>query len=121
MYGVDSEERNQIEKQKLETLDYNRLNQKPLIYGMEEFIKYGHHSNEIIGFTENLNNKINITWNQKEMHFWHKESGKKLRGIKIADMSRSHTTISTISFTHKFRLYLVVTADFRMKTYLWSR
>ena len=48
------------------------------------------------------------------MHFWHKDSGKKQKGVKIADMSRSHTTISTIAFSHKFRLYLVVTADFRM-------
>lgn len=29
-------------------------------------------------------------------------------------MFKSHTTISTITFSHKFRLYLVVTADFRM-------
>ena len=81
---------------------------------MEEYFEYPHHNNEITGFLENLNNNINVTWNPKEMHFWHKEGGKKQRGIKIADMSRSHTTISTITFSHKFRLYLVVTADFRM-------
>ena len=48
------------------------------------------------------------------MHYWNYNSGKRIGSMKIADVSRSHTTISTISFSHKFRLYLVVTADFRM-------
>lgn len=111
---VEQAERARIQKQRQETMDYNRLNQKPLIYGMEEFISYPHHSNEVTGFCENLNNQINVTYNQKEMHFWDRDSGKKQRGIKIAEMSRSHTTVSTISFSHKYRLYLAVTADFRM-------
>ena len=62
----------------------------------------------------NTNNNVLVTWNLKEMQFWCPDTGKKTGALKIADVSRSHTTISTIAFSHKFRLYLVVTADFRM-------
>ena len=48
------------------------------------------------------------------MHYWNQDTGKKIGSMKICDVSRSHTTISTIAFSHKFRLYVVVTADFRM-------
>lgn len=55
-----------------------------------------------------------MTWNLKEVHFWEMNSGKRQGGLKIAEVSRSHTTISTIAFSHRFRLYCIVTADFRL-------
>ncbi len=33
--------------------------------------------------------------------------------MKIFDIAKSHTQITTVSFSHKYRIYLVVTEDFK--------
>lgn len=48
------------------------------------------------------------------MHFWDPSDGTQQGWMKINELTGSHTTISCISFSLKFRLYLIVTADFRM-------
>jgi len=32
----------------------------------------------------------------------------------VIDIAKTHTQITTIAFSHKFRLYMIVTADFKM-------
>lgn len=34
--------------------------------------------------------------------------------LKAFEVAKSHTYITTIAFSHKYRLYLVVTADFKL-------
>lgn len=69
-------------------MDYNRINQKPLMYGLEESLVYKKHQNEATGFIENNNNNIFVTWNSKEVHFWKRNTGTKQKIIKIIDISK---------------------------------
>jgi predicted phosphatase len=57
---------------------------------------------------------VNVTWTQKEVHFWSRKSGKRVGALKVIDIAKTHTQITTIAFSHRFRLYMIVTADFKM-------
>lgn len=90
------------------------MNGPPLLFGVEEkLVQTGNHGSTI-GFVQNFNNQINLTWSTKEIYFWCSKSGKKEGFIKVIELSKTHTTITAITFSHKYRLYLVVTADFKM-------
>lgn len=45
-----------------------------------------------------------MTADEKSVHFWDMQDGRKLRVIYINDLLKSHSTISTVSFSHRFRV-----------------
>ena len=65
-------------------------------------------------FLQNTNNNVNVTWSQKEVHFWDPKSGDRFGAMKVLEIAKAHTQITTMAFSHKFRLYVIVTADFKM-------
>lgn len=62
----------------------------------------------------NNNNNHIVTWSQKELHFWCQKTGKRIGSRKVIDITGIHTQIITVAFSHRWRLYMVVTADFKM-------
>ena len=48
------------------------------------------------------------------MHFWSSTTGKRLGAPKILDIAKAHTQITTVAFSHRFRLYILFTADFKI-------
>ena len=55
--------------------EYMRLHRKSLRFGMEELMDYTAHQGEVKEFVQNLNNNVNATWSQKEVHFWDLKTG----------------------------------------------
>ena len=44
------------------------------------------------------------TADEKSVHFWDMADGRKLKIIYINDLLKSHSTISTVVFSHRFRV-----------------
>ena len=95
-----------------EQAEYARLNKKPLQFGIEEMLNYNGHQAAVKDFVPNLNNQVNVTWSQKEVHFWSSKTGKRIGAPKIVEIAKTHTQITTITFSHRFRMYILFTADF---------
>ena len=112
----DSDEEITDEQRRLmrEHAEYVRLHKKPLQFGIEEISGYVGHHGDVEDFIQNENNNHNVTWSQKEVHFWDNQGGKRIGALKVIDVAKAHTQITTIAFSHKFRLYVVITADFKM-------
>lgn len=110
----DSLEKAEIEKFRKEKQEFLRLNNQPLQFGVEERLVYTGHQTDTLGFVQNFNNNMNLTWSQKELHFWCAKTGKRNGALKIIDITKAHTTITSIIFTHKYRLYIISTADFKL-------
>jgi hypothetical protein len=47
------------------------------------------------------------------VHFWDPETGEQQRSLNIIEMCKGNINVMTVAFSHYFRLYLVVTADFK--------
>lgn len=97
-----------------EQAEYVRLHKKPLQFGIEEVLCYNGHQAPVKDFVQNRNNQVNVTWTQKEVHFWSSTTGKRLGAPKILDIAKTHTQITTVAFSHRFRLYILFTADFKI-------
>ena len=52
------------------------------------------------------------TWDFKSLHLWSMDTGAHLKTIKMMEETRTHCTISAVAFSHKYRLYLVITSKF---------
>ena len=50
----------------------------------------------------------------KAVHLWNMSDGQKLNTIKMSDLAKTHPTVTAMSFSHKYRLYMVVTSEFKM-------
>ena len=74
-----------------EHAEYIRLHKKPLQFGIEEVLCYNGHQAPVKDFVQNLNNQVNVTWTQKEVHFWSSTTGKRLGAPKILDIAKTHT------------------------------
>ena len=53
------------------------------------------------------------TWDQKSMHMWSMETGARTNHLKLLDVTKTHSSITAVAFSHKYRLYLVVTSHFK--------
>jgi len=97
---------------RFESVEYNRLNSAPLVYGMESYQSYHGHGIEPTGMVQNQNNNILCTWNQKEINFWNPDTGRMQDELRVSNLDHcGHTTVSVVTFSHKYRLYLIITAD----------
>jgi hypothetical protein len=53
---------------------------------------YVGHSGDVKDFIQNQNNNHNVTWSQKEVHFWDSQgSGKRVGALKVIDVAKAHT------------------------------
>jgi len=76
-----------------------------LLFGIEEQISYcGHKQIPVQEFTQNLNNKLNVTWDTKYVHLWNMGNGKKKAILKMIDLTKTHCQISAVAFSHKYRV-----------------
>ena len=53
------------------------------------------------------------TWDFKSLHLWSMETGARTNIVKMIDVTKTHCTISAVAFSHKLRLYLVITSQFK--------
>ena len=109
--SAGEEERNKAIKDNAEFL---RLNKKPLQFGIEELSQYNGHIGDVIDYCQNYNNFVTVSWTLKEIHFWCMKTCKRLFWRKVIDFTGCHTTITTVAFSHYYRLYMIVTANFKM-------
>eukprot|EP00347_Sterkiella_histriomuscorum_P004241 403361206 len=87
---------------------------KPLIFGLSEDLQYTHHKNQVKQFLINKNNQLFITADDKQIHFWSMQNGMKKKVIHLPEYLKAHSAVSTLAYSQKYRLYLLVTADFKM-------
>ena len=86
-------------------VDYIRVSNKPLIFGMEEqVVYYGHKHMQIKGVLLNKNNNVYVSWDPKTLHIWNTQTGKKQHTIKMIDLTKTHCSISAVAFSHKYRV-----------------
>ena len=101
----------------IERADQQRLFRKALQFGIEHECDYNQHINLMKGFEQNPVNQVNVTWSQKEIHFWSNEAknvGEQYKAFKILDIAQMHTQVTCITYSRYFRLYIVFTADFKI-------
>ena len=48
--------------------------------------------------------RVFVTADEKSVHFWDMDDARKLKVIYINDLLKSHSTISTIAFSKKYRV-----------------
>ena len=44
---------------------------------------------------------------------WSSETGQRTNKLKLLDVTKTHSSITAVGFSHKYRLYLVVTSHFK--------
>jgi hypothetical protein len=45
---------------------------------------------------------------EKSVHFWKMEDGKKHKILYLTDLLKSHVTLSSIGFSHRFRVSTLI-------------
>ena len=68
---------------------------------------------QILSLTTAAVFRVYATWDFKALHVWSMDSGARVGIIKMIDVTKTHCTISTVAFSHKYRLYLVITSLFK--------
>lgn len=53
------------------------------------------------------------TWDAKTLHVWCSDTGVRKNRLKLLSVTGTHSTITAVAFSHKYRLYLVVTQHFK--------
>ena len=48
------------------------------------------------------------------MHWWCADTGKKVQANKISELTGKNAQITTITYTERFRLYIIFTSDFKI-------
>lgn len=48
------------------------------------------------------------------MHIWNMSDGSRVKSIKMSDLYKTHPTITAMAFSHKYRLYMLITSEFKM-------
>lgn len=56
------------------------------------------------------------------IHFWNMQEEAKIeenenvypQQIKLIDITKTHCTVACVAFSHKYRVYLIVTSEFKM-------
>lgn len=51
-------------------------------------------------------NRLFVTADEKSVHFWNMTDGKKQKVLYLNEILKSHVTVSTITFSHRFRVRL---------------
>lgn len=55
-----------------------------------------------------------VTYDPKAFHMWSMEDARRIKSVKMIELTKTHCTISAIAYSHKFRLYAIVTSEFKM-------
>ena len=72
---------------------------------MEEQMTYsGHKHAHVKDCTQNFNNKVFATWDNKMLHLWSMVDGAKLAVIKMVEITKTHCGISAVAYSHKRRV-----------------
>lgn len=95
-------------------LEEKRYNQASLLFGIESLQYYSGHENKVKRNLLNLNNQLHVTCDKKAIHFWKIKNGKRIKTLKMTEIAKNHTQITAFGFSHKYRLYALMSSDFKM-------
>ena len=48
--------------------------------------------------------RLYVSADEKSVHFWSMQDGRRLKSLYLTDILKSHVTVSTIAFSHHFRV-----------------
>ena len=63
--------------------------------------------------------RVNVTFDSKTIHFWSTlhpaiiDDVAKPKVIKVVDLIKTHAAVSTVAYSPKYRLYLIISTDFK--------
>ena len=85
------------------------------MFGIEEVLSYkGHKHVPIKDFIFNYNMGHYITFDPKTLNMWSMETGDHYMSKKMYDLRENHCSISAVGYSHRYRLFCIVSGDFKM-------
>lgn len=89
---------------------------KRLDFGYITAASYNKHTIQVKSIFWNPNINAFVSYDEKNIHIWEKDTGRQLFNVNFFDTSKTHS-ISCMVYSIRYHLYLAVSTDFKLLIY----